>query len=362
MASAAVVAAVAARAAQVAQSLTLPPHDGQVLSVVDMHTGGEPVRILISGLPQIRGSTLLTKRRYVSDSMDSVRCVLMWEPRGHRDMYGVLLVESELPEAHFGVLFMHNEGYSTMCGHAVIALARFAVDQKLVTEPTSPETQVNLHCPCGLVTAYVEYENGKTGRSRFHSVPAFVFATDVTIYIKEYGKVNIDVAYGGGFYAFVNSKRFGLDVCNSKTRDLVDAATAVTEAIKGKVKLHHPDSEDLAFLYGTIFTDGNDAYSAEPTANLCVFADAQVDRSPTGSGVTARIALQFQKGQIALNQMRTFKSGATNALFTGKAIKETKCGEFNAVIVEVAGNAYYTGASHFLIEKGDPLKNGFLLK
>lgn len=335
----------------------LPPNNGPVLSVVDMHTGGEPLRIVLSGAPVPSGNTLLEKRRWVRENMDWVRRVLMLEPRGHQDMYGALLVPSEEPEAQLGVLFMHNAGYSTMCGHAVIALGRFAVDYGLV-DPQGPETPINIHCPCGLVRAYVS----SSGQVRFHSVPAFTLCTDVTVDVPAYGQVVVDIAYGGAFYAFVSAERFGLDVCSSKTRDLVDAAAAVSDAVKAQVKISHPDSEDLAFLYGTIITDGKDAYSEEPTANICVFADSQVDRSPTGSGVTARIALQYHKGLIQLEQTRTFKSGATDSLFTGKAVKETVCGDYNAVIVEVSGRAHYTGTASFTVESDDPLKDGFLLK
>ncbi|XP_029965867.1 trans-L-3-hydroxyproline dehydratase [Salarias fasciatus] len=343
-------------------ALQLPPHDGAVLSVVDMHTGGEPLRIVLGGYPQVRGDSVLSKRRYVREHLDHLRKALMFEPRGHYDMYGALIVDSELPEADLAVLFMHNEGYSTMCGHAVIALGRFAVDYKLVREPRSPETQVNIHCPCGLVRAFVQYAAGKTGGVRFLSVPAFAFATDVTVAVEGFGEVTVDISYGGAFYAFVDAQRFGLDVSKSRTRDLVDAATAVSNAVKSQVKLHHPTSDDLAFLYGTVLTDGKDEFSPEPTANVCVFAEAQVDRSPTGSGVTARVALQHHKGQIRLNQTRTFQSGATGSQFTGKAVEETRCGDFRAVVVEVAGRAFYTGASHFVQEADDQLANGFLLK
>ncbi|XP_072298227.1 trans-L-3-hydroxyproline dehydratase [Eucyclogobius newberryi] len=342
--------------------LKLPPHEGPELSVVDMHTGGEPLRIIVSGVPTVPGRTLLSKRRYVREQLDHLRRVLMFEPRGHYDMYGALVVDSELPEADLGVLFMHNEGYSTMCGHAVIALGRFAVDYKLMKEPQSPETQVNIHCPCGLVKAFVEYSNGQTGAVRFHSVPAFAFATDVTVKVEGRGDIDVDISYGGAFYAFVDAQRFGLDVNKSRTRDLVDAATAVTKAVKDQVKLNHPVSDDLAFLYGTILTDGKDEYSSEPTSNVCVFAEAQVDRSPTGSGVTARVALMFHKGLITLNQTRTFQSGATGSQFTGRAVEETVCGDFKAVVVEVSGRAFYTGVSHFVQEAHDELTQGFLLK
>ncbi|XP_076978595.1 trans-3-hydroxy-L-proline dehydratase isoform X3 [Tamandua tetradactyla] len=177
-----------------------------------------------------------------------------------------------------------------------------------------------------------------------------------------HGKVVVDIAYGGAFYAFVSAEKFGLNVCSAKTRELVDVASAVTEAVKAQFKIVHPDSEDLAFLYGTILTDGKDAYSDEPTTNICVFADAQLDRSPTGSGVTARIALQYHKGLLELNQSRAFKSGATGSVFTGKAVREAKCGDYKAVIVEVSGQAYYTGTASFIVEDDDPLKDGFLLK
>ncbi|XP_068198026.1 trans-L-3-hydroxyproline dehydratase [Antennarius striatus] len=341
--------------------LQLPPHDGDVFSVVDMHTGGHPLRIVLRGYPAAQGDSVLSKRRYVRDHLDHLRKTLMFEPRGHYDMYGALVVKSELPGADMGVLFMHNEGYSTMCGHAIIALGRFAVDYNLVKQPQSPETQVNIHCPCGLVKAFVEYSNGKTGGVRFHSVPAFVFATDVMVAVEGFGDVIVDISYGGAFYAFVSAQRFGLDVTKSKTRDLVDAATAVTDAVKSQVKFLHPTSDDLAFCYGTILTDGNDDFSSDATANVCVFADAQVDRSPTGSGVTARVALQYHKGLIQLHQTRTFQSGTTGSQFTGRAVQETTCGNYKAVIVEVAGRAFYTGVSHFVQETDDKLKHGFLL-
>ena len=147
------------------------------ITTTEMHTGGEPLRVVEHGTPAITGTTLLDKRRYVKQHLDDLRKFLVFEPRGHHDMYGVYIVEPDHPEADFGVLFFHNEGYSTMCGHAVIALGRYAVDKGLIGRaPTAPETQVNIQCPCGLVKTFVEYNNGKTGAVRFHSVPAFAFA------------------------------------------------------------------------------------------------------------------------------------------------------------------------------------------
>ncbi|XP_061468429.1 trans-3-hydroxy-L-proline dehydratase [Rhineura floridana] len=350
----------------------LPPRapGGPAIRTVEMHAGGEPLRVVVPGglgpLEPPPGLPLLARRRRLlaSPELDAVRRLLMHEPRGHRDMYGAVLVPSDLPEAAFGVLFVHNEGGSAMCGHAVLCLARFALDYGLCRPPpSSGEAALTIHCPCGPVAAFALWDGTRSGsRVRFHSVPAFAAATDVTVDVPGYGKVVVDIGYGGTFYAFVSADRLGFDLSSSRIRDLVDAASAVTEAVKAQFKVHHPVIEDTAFIYGTILTDGKDAFSDEPTSNICVFADEQVDRSPTGSGVTARIALQYHKGLIQLNQMRTFRNSSTGSLFTGKAVQETKCGDHDAVIVEVSGESFYTGTSTFTLEEEDPLKYGFFLK
>jgi len=330
------------------------------IETIEMHTGGEPVRIVVSGYPPIPGATILQKRRHARAELDHIRRLLMFEPRGHFDMYGVIPVEPDLPEADLAVLFMHNEGYSTMCGHAVIALGRWAVDRGLVPL-RAPETPVAIQCPCGLVRARVRIENGKAGAVAFESVPAFAFARDAAVEVPGHGRVTLDIGYGGAFYAVLPAARFGLDVRRSPTRDLVDAAAAVTEAARAQLPLAHPDDPDLAFLYGTILTDGADSWSEAPTANICVFAAREVDRSPTGSGVTARLALQHARGQIRSGQTRKFES-ITDAVFEGKVLRETTCGPHPAVTVEVAGKAHYTGTARFTLEPDDEIGKGFLLK
>jgi trans-L-3-hydroxyproline dehydratase len=230
------------------------------LTVVDMHTGGEPLRIITSGYPDIPKGTILEKRAYVRDHLDHLRKLLIFEPRGHYDMYGALLVEPDLPGADLAVLFMHNEGYSTMCGHAIIALGRYAVDQGLVAKQ-EPITTVNIEAPCGLVVASVEVRDGKAGAVSFESVPAFLFARDQKIELAGYGKIRFDVAYGGAFYALADCHQFELEFGRDRVRDFVDAATTLTERLKAEFPLSHPDHPDLAFLYGTILTDGRDAFS-----------------------------------------------------------------------------------------------------
>ena len=324
-----------------------------------MHTGGEPVRIVTRGYPPVLGSTILEKRQYARDHLDHLRRLLMMEPRGHDDMYGVIPVEADDPAADLAVLFCHNEGYSTMCGHATIAVARWAVDEGLV-EQVEPETTVKIQCPCGLVTARVRVEGGRGSVVHFESVGAFAPLLAQPLEIEGVGKVSVDIAYGGAFYAFLPARVFDLDVRTSPTRSLVDAAWSVTCAAKAQLELDHPVHEDLSYLYGTILTDGTTGED-RPSANVCVFAHRQVDRSPTGSGVTARMALQRGKGLAAVGDVRRFSS-VTGSVFTGRILNETRVGAFDAVTVEVGGLAHYTGSAVYTHEAGDVLGEGFSLR
>ncbi len=329
------------------------------LKVIDMHTGGEPLRIIIDGYPKLPKGTILSKRAYVRDRLDHLRKILMFEPRGHFDMYGALLVDTDLPDADLAVLFMHNEGYSTMCGHAIIALGRYAVDYGLVAK-VEPVTTVRIECPCGMVVASVEVRDGKSGSVSFESVPAFLFATDQIVNVPDFGKISFDVAYGGAFYALADCHQFGLEFGRDAASAFKHAATVLTEAVKEAVPLDHPDHKDLAFLYGSILTDGADEWNEAPTKNVCIFADAQLDRSPTGSGVTARLAAMHAKGQIVKGTARIFES-IVGSRFAGFVETTTKAGQFDAITARVSGHAYYSGMAEFIVEDGDPLGTGFLI-
>ena len=245
------------------------------IGTVEMHAGGEPVRIVVSGFPEIPGATILAKRRHAIEHLDHLRRLLMFEPRGHTDMYGVIPVTPDHPEADLAVLFMHNEGYSTMCGHATIAVARWAIERGLVS-PREPLTEFALQVPAGLVRVSASVTSGRVGRVAFRSVPAFVAHRSTPVAIPGYGEITLDVAYGGAFYAVADAAAFGLRVPGSPIADLVNAAWATTGAVSGRLPLNHPDDADLGFLYGTILTDGADIWSERPTANVCVFADRQV--------------------------------------------------------------------------------------
>jgi trans-L-3-hydroxyproline dehydratase len=333
---------------------------GDALTVVDMHTGGEPLRIVTGGYPTLPKGTILEKRAYVRDNLDHLRRILMFEPRGHYDMYGALLVEPGLPGADLAVLFMHNEGYSTMCGHAIVALGRYAVDEGLVRK-TEPLTTVNIECPCGMVVAQVEVRDGKTGAVSFESVPSFLFAAERRIALPGYSEVVFDVAYGGAFYAIADCRQFGLEFGRDPVRAFVGAASSLTKQVQAEIPLRHPDHAELAFLYGSILTDGQDGAGGRATKNVCVFADAQVDRSPTGSGVTARLAAMHAKRTVEVGEGRIFES-IVGSRFEGAVAGVARAGEFDAVTVRVSGRAFYSGRAAFTVEDDDALGRGFLIR
>jgi len=327
-----------------------------IISTVEMHTGGEPTRIIVDGWPKFEGRTLLDKRREAKERFDHLRRGLMLEPRGHDGMYGALLVEPDHREADLAVLFMHNEGYSTMCGHATIALARWAVESGRVKQ-LPRETVVRLQCPCGLVVARV----AANGSVRFESVPSFTHALDRVAPTPTWGPVTVDIAYGGAFYAFLSADSIGLDLHRSPMRAIADAGDEIARDVARAVPIEHADEPDIAFLYGTILTDGGDGAGGRPSRNVCVFAGRQIDRSPTGSGVSARMALQVARRQAKAGEERQFES-CTGAVFSGRVLRDAPpVGPRKAVVVEVGGLAHFMGESRFRLDEGDPLREGFTL-
>ncbi len=327
------------------------------LAYVDYHTCGEPVRIVTSGYPELDGATILEKRRQAREHHDGLRRAMMLEPRGHDGMYGVIPVAASHPEAAFGVLFTHNEGYSTMCGHATIALGRYAIEHGLVP-PVEPVTRFCIEAPCGLLRLACEVEGGKVGAVGFESVPAFVEARDLAVELPGFGRVVTDIAYGGAYYCILPASRFGLDLFETPVEEIVAAAGALTDRLRATRAITHPLEPDLGFLYGTIVTDeaGPDAESF----NLCVFAERQIDRSPTGSGVTARMALDHARGAVPAGRSRSFRS-ITGGAFTGRVVAPAAFPVAGAVTVAVGGTSHLAGEGSFVIEPDDPLGHGFSL-
>ncbi|HEX8598704.1 MAG TPA: trans-3-hydroxy-L-proline dehydratase [Chloroflexia bacterium] len=331
----------------------------RLYSTIECHTAGEPLRIVTSGIPFIPGATILERRRWVQENLDHVRRALMHEPRGHADMYGCYVTPPVTPGADLGVIFMHNEGYSTMCGHGVIALAAVAVATGMIP-PTSPETRVGMDTPAGFVEAFVEWDGQKTGRTRFLNVPSFLYRRDLTIQTPGFGTLTVDVAFGGAFYAYLEAEQAGLAVRPAHYRDLIQLGDEVKYAVEAAVSVVHPLEPELCGIYGTIIsgppqTDGADQ------ANVCIFADREVDRSPTGTGTAGRVAQLHARGRLALEQVFVNES-IIGTHFTGKVVEETMVGEFPAVIPEVAGQGFIVGFCQWVVDPEDPVAEGFFLR
>ena len=336
------------------------PPDGWIeIQTIDSHTEGEPLRIILSGYPALKGKTLLEKRTNAHRLHDELRKTLIWEPRGHRDMYGAIIVEPDTPDADFGVIFIHNEGYSTGCGHAVIALTKVFVETGLIPM-NEPETEIKMDVPSGFIKSYAKVKNGQVTGVRFENVPSFVQSLDTKIDVPGIGEINYDLAFGGAFYAFVNVAQLGLDCTSKYQNQLIETGIKIKHAIMDSVKMIHPLEPDMNFLYGTIFT-GVSKNPNHHSRNVCIFAEGEVDRSPTGTGVSARAAILHAKDEIKLGESIIIES-IIGSTFSVKVVETTTFGNYDAVIPEVSGNAYITGKNTFWINPEDPLKNGFILR
>ncbi|HEX6043290.1 MAG TPA: proline racemase family protein [Pyrinomonadaceae bacterium] len=330
-----------------------PPEHWTRITTIDMHTGGEPLRVVIDGLPSIEGQTVLEKRRYFREHYDHLRRGLMWEPRGHADMYGALITPSA--DADFDVFFLHNEGYSTMCGHAIIALTKLAVETNLVSK-----NEMTFNVPAGRIQAWATVSEGRAVETSFRNVPSFLYLRDEQVDVDGIGRVRFDIAYGGAFYAFVSAEEAGVKLAPEDLNRLIDYGRRIKKAVMSQFSITHPLEPDLSFLYGTIFT-GPAADAANHSRNVCIFADGEVDRSATGSGVSARAALHFAKGELAVNEPITIES-VVGSTMSVKVAEVTTFGPHDAVIPEVSGTASIIGRNEFYFDPDDPFRNGFILR
>jgi len=336
------------------------PPDGWIeFQTIDAHTEGEPLRIVLSKYPELKGKTLLEKRTDAQNHHDELRKALIWEPRGHADMYGAIIVEPDSTGADFGVIFIHNEGYSTGCGHAVIALTKVFVETGLIPM-NEPETEVKMDVPSGFIKSYAKVKNGQVTGVRFENVPSFVQSLETKIDVPSLGPINYDLAFGGAFYAFVDVAQLGLDCTPEYQNKLIEIGMKIKHAIMDSVEMVHPLEPDMNFLYGTIFTSALKDPNHH-SRNVCIFAEGEVDRSPTGTGVSARAAILHAKGEIKVGESIIIES-IIGSTFSVKVVATTTFGNYDAVIPEVSGNAYITGKNTFWINPEDPLKGGFILR
>ena len=336
-----------------------PPSKWLRITTVDAHTAGEPFRVITGGYPQLPGDTILERRRYAREHLDHLRTALMWEPRGHADMYGCIVTPPVTPGADIGILFLHNEGYSTMCGHGIIGIAKVALETGMLPMQ-EPETVVKIDTPAGLVTAHARVANGQVGSVTFHNVPSFVLALDQMVEVPGLGSVRYDLAFGGAFYAYVQAEDVDVTCTPQDFRSLIEKGMAIKRAIMASRPIPHPFEEDLSFLYGTIFI-GPAQEASSHSRNVCIFAEGEVDRCPTGTGVSGRLAIHYARGEIDVGQPITIES-IIGTRFTGRVVRPVTFGPHDAVIPEVEGSAHITGRHEFLIDPEDPLRDGFILR
>lgn len=313
--------------------------------------------MITGGLPRLKGSTMLAKRAYLREFHDDIRRVLMYEPRGHHGMYGCVVTDPVSDDADFGVLFMHNEGYSTMCGHGIIAVVTALIETGELAVPDAL-SRIIIDSPAGRILASAQVVGTEVRSVAFENVPSFVYQADVPVVLDD-REFTVDIAFGGAFYAVIDAARLGLKVQKAD----IPRLQALARQIKGYIHSHydvvHPLEPELKDIYGVIFSD-TPTLPDSHLRNVTVFADEQIDRSPCGTGTAARLATLYRRGEIA-QQEPFIHEGIVGSQFTGKVLRETKVATFDAIVPEIAGHAFITGFHQFVIDPSDPLAQGFLL-
>lgn len=326
------------------------------IKTIESHTGGEPLRLVIEGWPKIQGDTMLEKRSYAKKHHDNIRRLIMREPRGHGDMYGAVLTEPVARGGDFGVLFMHNEGFSTMCGHGVVAVVTSLLNMNMIRLKGERKT-IRLDTPAGRVTAEPCMEGRVVKSVHFENVPSFVLAKNQSVDVEGLGSVRYDLVFGGAFYAYCDAEDLDVDITPRESRRLVDVGMRIKLAVMKEAEIQHPIDRDLGFLYGTIISRRT---GPARILNVCVFADGQIDRSPCGTGVSGHVALQHLRGNLPIGRTVLVES-IVGSVFKGTPVREAKVGRYSGIIPRIEGSAWTSGQSVFWLDPRDPFDEGFLV-
>lgn len=330
----------------------------KMYTTVDVHVAGEPLRIITDGLPEIKGATQLERRAYCMEHLDDLRKVLMYEPRGHHGMYGCIITPPASPHADFGVLFMHNEGWSTMCGHGIVAVITMGIETGRF-EMKEENQKFVIDSPAGEVIAYAKWNGTSVEAVSFENVPSFVLEKDVEVIIDDL-EFKVDISFGGAFYAVVHSKDLGLRVTKKDLPAIQKWGTKIKQYIESNYDVVHPLESGLHGIYGVIFSDDPVKPNSD-LRNVTIFADEQVDRSPCGTGTCARLATLYAHGKLSANGSFVHES-ITDGQFIGEILAIEKVDHFDAVIPKVTGKASITGFHQFVVDPNDPMPTGFLLE
>jgi proline racemase len=335
------------------------------ITTTDYHTGGEPFRIVTGGVPALEGGSVTERRRWAAANLDHVRQLLVNEPRGHADMYGAFVTPPDDAGADLGVVFFHNEGYSTACGHGTIALVTWAIDSgRVAVGPGARQVDVTVDVPSGRLACTARLDDrGRVDAVGFRNVPSFVLARDVEVATAR-GLISLDVAFGGAFYGSLDVREVGLRVEPGAVPELIAMQRELRPALERALDVVHPDQPDLAGIYGVIFWEPIEAPDGAPRTqrNVAVFADGEVDRSPCGSGTSARLAILHERGEIGVGETLRHRS-IVDSVFDARVIAAgPPIGPHDSVITEVEGSAFRTGQHTFMLDARDPLGTGFLLR
>lgn len=328
------------------------------LYAIDSHTMGEPIRVILEGFPDIPGSSMMEKRSVLQKEYDYICKAAMNEPRGHQNMFGAILFPPISKEADLGVVFMDGGGYLTMCGHGTIGMATVAVEEKLVPV-TEPYTELKIEAPAGIVHARVHVQNGRALEVSFTNVPSFLSHKDVTIDVPGIGGVHLDVAYGGNFFAIVDSAPLDLTLSPEHVDRISSLGSAIRDAVNSQLVIRHPLLDSIATVELVEFY-GPATNPKATLKNVVFFGKNQLDRSPCGTGTSAKIATLYAKGLLKMGEPFVHE-GILGTLFTGRVVGETTVGEYPAVIPEITGRAFVTGKNQLLFEDDDPFQHGFNL-
>lgn len=329
-------------------------------TTIDTHTCGDPTRTVTGGVGPIPGKTIFEKMTYLKEHRDDIRSMLMYEPRGNEVQSGVILTEPCTPGADIGVIYIEVGGYLTMCGHDTIGVATALIESGMV-EVAEPVTTIKLDTPIGIVAVQVQVKNGRALEVSFVNQPSFVVATDVQIELPETGPVQLDIAFGGLFYAIINAADIGLHAGRQSVKQAIRIGRAVREAVNKQVKVEHPLEPSIAGVTHILFTAPPVQHPDAHLSNMVVIPPGSVSRSPCGTGTCAKVAQMFKKGELKADEAFNHESVTTGTLFKSRIVETTRVGQYDAVVADVAGSAYITGMHTYVKDPDDPLKDGFSL-
>lgn len=334
----------------------------KMISVIDTHAAGEPARLVTAGIPKIPGKTIVEKKLYLEQHMDAVRKSVMFEPRGHQDMFGAFILPPIAEEADFGLIFMDTGGYLNMCGHNTIAAVTTAIETGMVeVEEGATEKQVVVETPAGLIyaTAKLHEDRLKVKEVSFKNVESFLYKEDVELELEGVGKVKFDISFGGSFFAIISADQLGLKVCPENASKLKVLALKLRDLVNEKVEIQHPTlthikTVDLVEIYD------QPTHPEATYKNVVVFGEGNIDRSPCGTGTSAKLATLYKKGELKVGEPFVYES-ILGTIFKGRILEETKLADYDAIIPEITGSGYIIGFSNYVYDPEDPLTYGFLL-